>query len=220
MQRFVDKQGRFCIISCVWCLVLLNFKIIFTTTNTAFDLLWEVRMDIGRKLKDLRVMKGLTQEELADRAELTKGFISQLERNLTSPSIATLMDILQCLGTNIGDFFNEETEEQIVFSKGDYFEKLDSDLKNKIQWIIPNAQKNVMEPILLTLEPGGSTYPDNPHEGEEFGYVLKGSARLHIGNNVYKIKSGESFYFLPEKQHYLESRHGATVLWVSSPPSF
>ena len=132
MQRFVDKQGRFCIISCVWCLVLLNFKIIFTTTNTAFDLLWEVRMDIGRKLKDLRVMKGLTQEELADRAELTKGFISQLERNLTSPSIATLMDILQCLGTNIGDFFNEETEEQIVFSKGDYFEKLDSDLKNKI----------------------------------------------------------------------------------------
>ena len=93
-------------------------------------------------------------------------------------------------------------------------------MKNKIQWIIPNAQKNVMEPILLTLEPGGSTYPDNPHEGEEFGYVLKGSARLHIGNNVYKIKSGESFYFLPEKQHYLESRHGATVLWVSSPPSF
>ena len=220
MQRFVDKQGRFCIISCVWCLVLLNFKIIFTTTNTAFDLLWEVRMDIGRKLKDLRVMKGLTQEELADRAELTKGFISQLERNLTSPSIATLMDILQCLGTNIGDFFNEESEEQIVFSKGDYFEKLDSDLKNKIQWIIPNAQKNVMEPILLTLEPGGSTYPDNPHEGEEFGYVLKGSVQLHVGNNIYKIKSGESFYFLPEKQHYLESRHGATILWVSSPPSF
>ena len=220
MQRFVDKQGRFCIISCVWCLVLLNFKIIFTTTNTAFDLLWEVRMDIGRKLKDLRVMKGLTQEELADRAELTKGFISQLERNLTSPSIATLMDILQCLGTNIGDFFNEETEEQIVFSKGDYFEKLDSDLKNKIQWIIPNAQKNVMEPILLTLEPGGSTYPDNPHEGEEFGYVLKGSVQLLVGNHIYKIKSGESFYFLPEKQHYLESRHGATILWVSSPPSF
>ena len=74
-------------------------------------------MDIGRKLKDLRVRKGLTQEELADRAELTKGFISQLERNLTSPSIATLMDILQCLGTNIGDFFNEETEEQVVFSR-------------------------------------------------------------------------------------------------------
>ncbi len=51
-------------------------------------------MDIGLKLKELRILKGLTQEELADRAELSKGFISQLERNLTSPSIATLMDIL------------------------------------------------------------------------------------------------------------------------------
>ena len=69
-------------------------------------------MDIGNRLKDLRVLKGLTQEELADRAELSKGFISQVERNLTSPSIATLMDILQCLGLTIGEFFNEEPEEQ------------------------------------------------------------------------------------------------------------
>ena len=50
-------------------------------------------MEIGTKIKELRVLKGLTQEELADRAELSKGFISQLERDLTSPSIATLMDI-------------------------------------------------------------------------------------------------------------------------------
>ena len=46
-------------------------------------------MDIGKKIKELRVAKGLTQEELADRSELSKGFISQLERDLTSPSIAT-----------------------------------------------------------------------------------------------------------------------------------
>ncbi|MDD6212193.1 MAG: helix-turn-helix domain-containing protein [Clostridiales bacterium] len=177
-------------------------------------------MSIGMKLKDLRIRKGLTQEELADRAELTKGFISQVERDLTSPSIATLMDILQCLGTDIGDFFNEEKEEQIVFAKTDYFEKEDTELKNKIQWIIPNAQKNVMEPILLTLEAGGSTYPDNPHEGEEFGYVLKGSVRIHLGTRIIPAKSGESFYFRPDKQHFLESRHGAVLLWVTSPPSF
>ena len=61
-------------------------------------------MSIGGKLKELRILKGLTQEELADRAELSKGFISQVERDLTSPSIATLMDILQCLGTTIGEF--------------------------------------------------------------------------------------------------------------------
>ncbi len=177
-------------------------------------------MDIGLKLKELRILKGLTQEELADRAELSKGFISQLERNLTSPSIATLLDILQCLGTTIGEFFNESPEEQIVFGKSDYFEKLDTELKNEIKWIIPNAQKNVMEPIMLTLEAEGETYPDNPHEGEEFGYVLQGSIAIHIGNKVYRAKKGESFYFVSDKKHYLTSKSGATILWVSSPPSF
>ena len=74
-------------------------------------------MSIGGKLKELRILKGLTQEELADRAELSKGFISQVERDLTSPSIATLMDILQCLGTTIGEFFNEAPEEQLYLKK-------------------------------------------------------------------------------------------------------
>ena len=152
-------------------------------------------MDIGLKLKELRILKGLTQEELADRAELSKGFISQLERNLTSPSIATLTDILQCLGTTLGEFFNETPEEQIVFGRSDYFEKTDSELKNEIKWIIPNAQKNVMEPIMLTLEPGGETYPDNPHEGEEFGYVLQGTVTIHLGNKIHKAKKGDVSHF-------------------------
>ena len=125
-------------------------------------------MDIGNKLKELRVLKGLTQEEMADRSELSKGFISQLERNLTSPSITTLMDILQCLGTSIGEFFNEAPDEQIVFGKQDYFVKEDTEYKNEIKWIIPNAQKNTIEPIYLTLQAGGSTCPDTPHEGEEY----------------------------------------------------
>ena len=177
-------------------------------------------MSIGGRLKELRVLKGLTQEELADRAELSKGFISQVERDLTSPSIATLIDILQCLGTTIGEFFTEATEEQIVFGKNDYFIKQDKELLNEIQWIIPNAQKNTMEPIRLTLEPGGSTYPDTPHEGEEFGYVLQGTVSIHLGGRTYKAKKGESFYYTSDKTHYLSSRTGATVLWVSSPPSF
>ncbi len=177
-------------------------------------------MDIGGKIRSLRVLKNLTQEELADRAELSKGFISQVERNLTSPSIATLVDILQCLGTSLPEFFKEEPEEQVVFGKDDYFEKYDAELGNLIRWIIPNAQKNVMEPILLKLEPGGSTYPDNPHEGEEFGYVLQGAVSIHLGQGTHRVKKGESFYFTPDKQHYLSSKSGALLLWISSPPSF
>lgn len=178
-------------------------------------------MDIGLKLKELRIQKALTQEELADRAELSKGFISQLERNLTSPSISTLMDILQCLGTSLNEFFSEEDDSQIVFKSEDFFEKVDDELHNKIEWIIPNAQKNEMEPIRLTLAPGGSTYPDLPHEGEEFGYVLSGSLKIHLGSKVHSAKKGEAFYFTPEKKHYLEAgKSGATVIWVTSPPSF
>lgn len=179
-------------------------------------------MQIGTKIKDLRIQKGLTQEELADRCELSKGFISQLERDLTSPSIATLVDILQCLGTDLKNFFNDSADEQIAFREADYFEKVDEDLRNKIEWIIPNAQKNMMEPIRLTLAPGGSTYPDNPHEGEEFGYILSGSIILILGSRSVKIKKGESFYFTANATHYIKAnkKAGAVLIWVSSPPSF
>ena len=74
-------------------------------------------MNIGGKIKRLRIANQLTLEELANRSELTKGFLSQVERNLTSPSIATLEDILEALGTTLHDFFNETQEEQIVFKK-------------------------------------------------------------------------------------------------------
>ena len=74
-------------------------------------------MNIGEKIKQLRIKNGLTQEELASRCELSKGFISQLERNLTSPSIATLMDILESLGTDLKDFFNESANERLYSKK-------------------------------------------------------------------------------------------------------
>ena len=87
-------------------------------------------MELGEKIKELRNRQGLTQEELADRAELSKGFISQLERDMTSPSIATLEDLLQCLGTTLGEFFMEEQEEeQIVFTEEDFFVKKDEEAK-------------------------------------------------------------------------------------------
>jgi len=178
-------------------------------------------MDIGAKIKELRVLNGLTQEELADRSELSKGFISQLENDLTSPSISTLEDILQCLGITISEFFAKEEEPvQVVFGEEDFFEKIDEELKNVTEWIIPNAQKNIMEPIRLTLKAGGQTYPDNPHEGEEFGYVLKGEITIVLGNEIYKAKAGNAFYYTPDKKHYITSKKGAEILWVSTPPSF
>jgi len=179
-------------------------------------------MKIGEKIKQLRIRNNLTQQELADRCELSKGFISQLERDLTSPSIATLMDILECLGTNIKDFFNEQIDEEIVFKKEDVFSSENKELNHIIHWIIPNAQKNRMEPIILELFENGQSKVEDPHDGEEFGYVLSGSVVIHLGKRTYRVKKGEAFSFKPTTTHYISnaSKGKSTLLWVVTPPSF
>lgn len=177
-------------------------------------------MQIGEKIKQLRVMNQLTLEELANRSELTKGFLSQVERNLTSPSIATLEDILEALGTTLSDFFAEEKEEQIVFTANDFFENFQDNYD--IYYVVPNAQKNEMEPILLHLKKGGISETIQPNEAEEFGYVLQGKVKLHYGNKDYIVKKGQTFYISGSKSHYISNEwdSDAKVLWVSTPPSF
>lgn len=177
-------------------------------------------MQIGAKIKALRIANDLTLEELASRSELTKGFLSQLERDLTSPSISTLEDILEALGTNLSEFFAAEPEEQIVFHQADFF--IDEGEDHTIEWIIPNAQKNAMEPILLTINPLKKSRTIKSHEGEEFGYVLKGKIELVMGKKRYKVKAKETFYISGRNSHYLDnpSNTPAKVLWVSTPPRF
>jgi transcriptional regulator with XRE-family HTH domain len=179
-------------------------------------------LKIGHKVKELRVRLGLTQEDLADRAELSKGFISQVERDLTSPSIATLKEILECLGTSLKDFFADTPEMKTVYKKQDMFTKTDAEQKTEIVWLLPGAQGCSMEPILLTIQPGGSTWPDDPHEGDEFGYVLSGTVTLHLGEKKMRVRRGESFFYSPKHTHHLENtgKVPARVLWISSPPSF
>lgn len=179
-------------------------------------------MQIGEKIKRMRLRLGLTQEELAARTELSKGFISQLERDLTSPSIATLMDIVETLGSDIGSFFKEATPEKVVYGAADVFVKEDTELGNEVCWLITSAQKNALEPILVTLTPDGRTIEDDPHEGEEFGYVLSGTVTLYLGERRFKIKKGDSFYFKPQSVHHLENsgKKEARVLWISTPPTF
>jgi transcriptional regulator with XRE-family HTH domain len=179
-------------------------------------------MNIGLKIKRLRIKMNLTQEELANRCELSKGFISQVERNLTSPSIATLMDILETLGTDLKNFFSEETNEKVVFKKDDFFERENSELGHTIKWIVPNAQKNEMEPILLAMKKNGRTNSYSPCECEFFGYVLSGSVDLIIGPQKYKIKKGESFYYNANEEHRIENNYDrdALILWASVPPGF
>ena len=177
-------------------------------------------MKIGSKIKHLRTQKGLTLAELASRCELTKGFLSQLERDLTSPSITTLGDILEALGSNLSEFFREDKNEKFVFKQQDFF--VDEKEDYTVNWIVPNTQKNQMEPLLLELPQGGASFEMEPHSGEEFGYVLKGKVTLVCEGKRHVVQKGETFYLTGKAYHQLrnESKETAKILWVSTPPLF
>lgn len=177
-------------------------------------------MDIGAKIKQLRKQKGLTLEELASRSELTKGFLSQMERNLTSPSIATLDDILEALGTTLSVFFTDDKDEKVVFKEEDFF--VDEKEGFTINWIVPNTQKNEMEPILIELLPGEKSFEVSPNDGEEFGFVLDGRVTLVNGEKEHTVKKGETFYLTGKNFHFLrnDKKTTAKIIWVSTPPLF
>lgn len=179
-------------------------------------------MDIGKRIKQLRVKKDLTLEELASRCELTKGFLSQLERNLTSPSISTLEDICEALGISLSNFFASEEEEKIVFKAEDAF--IDEKELITTHWIVPNAQKNQMEPVILDLKPMGMSQTIYPHNGEEFGYVLSGKITIMLEGHKkgITVKKNEAFYLKGDCEHFIknDSNVNAKFLWICTPPIF
>lgn len=177
-------------------------------------------VEIGRKIKQCRLQLDLTQEELAQRTELTKGYISQLENDLCSPSIATLQDILNILGVSLQEFFTEPKNEKVAYTPADYFVSKNGDGNNT--WLIPNSQIKEMEPIILTLPPDGSCEERYPFEGEEFGYVLEGKVEIVTLKEKYKLKKGDSFSIDGKKQHAITNtgKTEAKVLWVTTPSNF
>ena len=179
-------------------------------------------MKIGERLKRLRMINSLTQEELASRADLTKGYISQLENDATSPSIATLKDILDVVGVSMQEFFSEISDEDIVFGKDARVQATDDDDKIKVELLVPGAQNREMDPVLVTLDPGGEMKEQPFHEGEEFGFVLLGKVQLRLDDRLYTVKKDECFYFTSDKKHSVKNigRGPAKILWVVTPPTF
>jgi transcriptional regulator with XRE-family HTH domain len=179
-------------------------------------------MKIGERIRNLRQLSNLTQEELAERAGLTKGFISQVERDLTSISLDSLIQILGALDEDISEFFRDSIgEEKIVYRENDRV-VIEKDKIQRFELLVPGSTNRRLEPILLTLRKGHVTPKERPHEGEEFGYVLRGRVTLRFGKEVLKLKTGECFYLSAEKEHWLQntSSKEAIILWISSPPSF
>lgn len=178
---------------------------------------------IGEKIRRLRIANDLTQEELARRTDLTKGYISQLERDLTSPSLATLCEILDVLGETLSGFFEEKAgQETIVYTGKDRKILAGSTEDCRIELLVAASQRRDMEPVLVTLAPGARTPEDRPHHGQEFGFVMDGTLCLTFGRNRYELSAGDCFYFPADKRHsVMNSGHEtARILWVVTPPTF
>ncbi|SOB92015.1 XRE family transcriptional regulator [Ureibacillus xyleni] len=179
-------------------------------------------MQIGAKIKALRIKKGLTQEELGERTDLTKGYISQLERDLNSPSIETLFSILEVLGTKPKDFFDDSLEEQqVVYTEEDQTTHFDEEKKYQLQWLIPTSNDKEMEPVILTLTEGGEYKHFAPSLAETFIYVLKGRIRLVLGNHEYIASAGNAVYYEASHNHQIFNAHqGETQLLLVATESY
>lgn len=166
-------------------------------------------MEIGDKLKNLRIQKNLTQEELGERTDLTKGYISQLERDLSSPSMETFFSILEVLGVTPEAFFSQEASTQkVVYQQQDSTAYYDEENGYQLKWLIPESNEKEMEPILLTFEKDGEYKSFEPSLSETFVYVLDGVIALQLGASNYLAKKGEALYYQANETHQLKNAHG------------
>lgn len=180
-------------------------------------------MNIGEKIKNLRHAQELTQEDLANRADLTKGFISLLERDLQSPSLDTLEHILNALNTSPAEFFAHKGPDVVVFKPSQRVLIEDEDEPGvKREVLIAGAQDRDADMLLVTLEPGAITFKEKSHYGDECGLVMTGQIVITLGRETHKASRGDAFYYTADKKHWIENRSKskAQIMWISAPPSF
>jgi transcriptional regulator with XRE-family HTH domain len=178
-------------------------------------------VDIGKRIRDFRLAHQLTQQELAVRAGLSKGFISLLEGNKSSVSIETLGEVLAVLGEQLGSFFSPDALQPFVFRKQDRTLLTDQGCE-KFELLIPGSTTMAMEPCRIVLAPGARLKPHGAHSGEEFGYVIRGRVSIKVGRRSGIAKAGECFSYKAHPEHSLQNagRSPAEVLFVTWPPRY
>ncbi|KAF1300792.1 MULTISPECIES: helix-turn-helix domain-containing protein [Enterococcus] len=179
-------------------------------------------MEIGEKLRNLRVQKNLTQEELGERTDLSKGYLSQLERDLSSPSMETFFSILEALGVTPEEFFRQDlVDQQIVYTKEDSTIYYDEENGYELKWLIPGSNEKEMEPVLLTFDKAGEYKTFEPSLSETFIYVLEGRVTLTLGETMYPAKKGQSIYYQATEPHQLKNQaNGKSRLLIIATDSY
>jgi len=178
---------------------------------------------LGARLKELRLSRGMTLVQLAERTGLSVGSLSQVERGLVSPTIRTVYSVATVLGVSPGwiidpDGAGDHAQEDGYVVRATRRRKiLDSNGVVK-HLATPEAQHRYKAFVVTTL-PGGSSGGDQyTHAGEELGIVIEGSLVLEIEERTYRLNKGDSFAFPSSLSHrfYNDSASDAVVFWVNS----
>ena len=149
---------------------------------------------IGEKIKAIRMEKKITAKELAERVEVTPGYISQIERDLISPSLSVLMRIADAIETPLASLLSQEAREQVTVVRKDKRTKIQfADINIEYEFVTPYSRKgdvcSQMEMIRARLGPKswGSTTVQHHDEAGECTLVLKGMLEYHTGDTVHTL---------------------------------
>ena len=182
---------------------------------------------IGRKIKELRMHRGMKLKELSQRVGVTASFLSQVERGVAVPSISSLKKISDAFGISITSFFSEKEETKVeaefspVVKKGQ--RKILHPSPGVTYHLLSRNLQGKIEFLLAIYEAGASTgSAPYTHRGEECALVLKGKLEVEIGSSTYMLEKDDSISFSCEIPHRVRNagKGSAVSIWCITPPSF
>ena len=177
-------------------------------------------MQLGRKIRDLRLRRGLTVQQLAEASGLSKGFISQVENDRTSPSLATLRDLAVALETSVAYLVVEEDQVPHVVRKAERPRVQVGGNTSRVEVLSAQPKRN-LELLMAELPPGlNAGDKRHYHHGEEIVVVLEGRVRLTCGNQVLVLETGDSCHYDGRVPHAVENCGSGTArLLIAMPPA-
>lgn len=182
---------------------------------------------LGMQVRDLRKTNRLSLQQLAEKAGLSVGLISQIERGLTSPSIRSLRQISEALGVTPARFFHQEgtpppDEIGRIVRRGKG-RQLRLTGNGVAKWLLTPDLSGELEMLLVEIQPGGKSGDEfYTHRGEECGYIVSGAMRIWIDESCHVLQQGDSFRFRSNIPHRFENaaETATSVLWVITPPLY
>ena len=179
----------------------------------------DTAMRIGPRLREARRQKGLSLEQLAEATSLTKGFISQLERDITSASVASLLRICDALGIHVGSLFQSARTDLI---RRDEAPRINFGGERVTEYLITPANSRDVQIIRSIVEPGGGS-GDEPYSldaSAEVVVVEEGELEISVDGAQHRLSPGDTLSFSPRFPHQWRNPSGSAecrVLWVLSP---